>query len=165
MTSGVCKRRQYCWPHGIYHAHSCRLIEPYAPYDGRKAQKWRLNIEREKQTDTSAPLSILAMLISLALSPDCGCSATLAGQARASGVIPTSQNHNTRNAYTDVPIFLVQKNTKNITERHGFYFYPLYADTEPLINFCDHYPISQIAKLKTWPKFPAIWHTMQQTLL
>ena len=27
--------RQYCWPHGIYHAHSCRSIEPYAPHDGR----------------------------------------------------------------------------------------------------------------------------------
>ena len=31
VTSGARKRRQYCWPHGIYHAHSCRSIELYAP--------------------------------------------------------------------------------------------------------------------------------------
>ena len=80
---------------------------------------------KEQQTASSAPLSILAMSISLAISPP-------AGQARVSGVIPTSQNRNTRSAYTDVPIFLAQKNTKNVTKRNGFYFYPLYADTVPL---------------------------------
>ena len=84
---------------------------------------------KEKQTDSSVPLSILAMLISLALSPDRGCSARPAGQAWVSGVIAMSQNRNMRSACTDVPIFLAQKNTK---KRHGFYFYPLYADTVPL---------------------------------
>ena len=32
----------------------------------------------------------------------------------------------------DVPIFLAQKNTKNVTKRHSFYFSLLYADTVPL---------------------------------
>ena len=51
---------------------------------------------------------------------DRGCSAR---QVRASGVIATSQKkHNMRSMYTDVPIFLAQKNTKNVTKRHGFYF-------------------------------------------
>ena len=63
-----------------------------------------------KQTDTSVPLSILAMSISLALSTDHGCSARPAGQAWVSGVIMMPQNHNVQNAYTDVPIFLAQKN-------------------------------------------------------
>ena len=36
---------------------------------------------KEKQTDSSSLLSTLAMLISLALSPDRGCSATPADQA------------------------------------------------------------------------------------
>ena len=35
--------------------------------------------QKEKQADSSAPLRILAMLISLALSPDCGQSARPAG--------------------------------------------------------------------------------------
>ena len=76
---------------------------------------------KEKQTDFSAPLSILTMLISLALSPDRRRSARPAGQARASGVIVTSQNRNMRSAYTDIPIFLAQKNTKNVTKRYGYY--------------------------------------------
>ena len=88
--------------------------------------------QKGKQTDSYVPLSILATLISLAPSPDRGCSARPAGQARVSGVIATSQNHNMQSAYTDVPIFLSQKNTKNVTKRHGFYFYPLYVDTVPL---------------------------------
>ena len=92
----------------------------------------KTKIWKEKQTDSSAPLSILAMSILLPLSPDRGHSATLASQARGSGVIATSQNRNTRSAYTDIPIFLAQKNTKNVTKRHSFYFYPLYADTVPL---------------------------------
>ena len=29
------RRAQHRWPHGNYHAHSCRSIELYAPYDGR----------------------------------------------------------------------------------------------------------------------------------
>ena len=69
---------------------------------------------KEQQTDSYAPLSILAMSISLALSPDCGRSARSASHARASGVIAKSQNRNMRSAYTDVPIFLAQKNTKKI---------------------------------------------------
>ena len=77
---------------------------------------------KKKQTGSFASLSILAMLISLALSPNRGRSARSAGQAWASGVIATSQNRNMRSAYTDVPIFLAQKNTKNVTKRHGFYF-------------------------------------------
>ena len=64
-----------------------------------------------------------------ALLSDRGCSAIPAGQARVS-MIPISQNCNVRSMYTDVPIFLAQKNTNNITKRHGFY--PLYADTVPL---------------------------------
>ena len=88
---------------------------------------------KEKQTDFSALRSILAMLISLGLLPDCGRSARPASQARVSGMIATSLNRNMRSACMDVPIFLAQKNTKNITKRHGFYFYPLYADTVPLI--------------------------------
>ena len=68
--------------------------------------------QKEEQTDSSAPLSILAMSISLALSPDCGHSATPAGQAWVSGVILTSQNRNTWSTYTDIPIFLALKSTK-----------------------------------------------------
>ena len=56
--------------------------------------------------DSSAPLSILMMSISLALSRDCGRSARPAGQVWASGVIATSQNCKMQSAYTDVPIFL-----------------------------------------------------------
>ena len=51
---------------------------------------------KEKQTDSSVPLSILAMSILLVLSLDRGCSARPAGQARVSGVIATSQNRNMR---------------------------------------------------------------------
>ena len=99
---------------------------------------WQVSTEmktktwKEKQTDSSAPLSVLTMSILLALSPDRGRSATSAGQARGSGVIAMLQNRNTRSAYTDISIFLAQKNTKNVTKHHGFYFYPLYADTVPL---------------------------------
>ena len=76
---------------------------------------------KEKQTDSSAPVSILA---TLAFSPNHhGRSATSAGQALVSGVIPTSQNYNARSAYTDVSFFLAQKNTKNVTKPHSFYFY------------------------------------------
>ena len=85
---------------------------------------------KEKQTNSSVSLSILTMLNLLALSPD----RTLASQARVSGVIPMSQNHNTQSAYTDILIFLAQKNTENVTKRHSFYYYPLYADTVPLTN-------------------------------
>ena len=80
--------------------------------------------QKEKQTDSSVPLSILTMSILLALSPDRGCSARPAYQAWVSGVIATSQNHNMRSAYTDVPIFLAQKNTKNVT-KHLFIRYML----------------------------------------
>ena len=38
-----------------------------------------------------------------------------------------------RSVYTERFHFLAQENTNNVTERHGFYFYPLYADTVPLI--------------------------------
>ena len=61
-----------------------------------------------------------------------GCSDRPASQARVSGVIAMSQNRNMRSAYTDIPIFLAQKNTKKVTKHHGFYFYLLYADTVPL---------------------------------
>ena len=84
---------------------------------------------KEKQTDSSVLLSILAMSISLPLSPDRRHSATPAGQAWVSGMIPMSQKCNARSVYTDVPIFLAQK---NVTKRHGFYFYPLYANTVPI---------------------------------
>ena len=70
----------------------------------------KTNIRKEKQTNCSALFSILAMSILLALSPDRGRSATSTCQAWGSGVIATSQNRNTRSAYTDVPIFLAQKN-------------------------------------------------------
>ena len=60
---------------------------------------------KEKQTDSSAMLSILAMSILLALSPDRGRSARPAGQAWVSGMIATSQNRNMRNAYTDASHF------------------------------------------------------------
>ena len=92
--------------------------------------------QKKKQTDTSAPLTILAMSISLALLPNRGRSATSAGQAWVSGMIPTSQNHNTRSAYMDVPIFLAQKNTK----MSRFLFYPLYTDTVPLSQITEMYP-------------------------
>ena len=75
--------------------------------------------QKEKQTDSPAPLSILTVSISLALSPNCGCSARPAIQARPNGMIMTSQNRNMRSMY--VPIFLAQRNTNNITKRHGFY--------------------------------------------
>ena len=88
---------------------------------------------KEKQTHASALLSILVMSILLALLPNRGCSAIPAGQAQVSGVILTSQNHNTQSAYMDAPIFLAQK-IQNVIKRHGFYFYPLYADTVPLIS-------------------------------
>ena len=77
--------------------------------------------QKEKQNDTSAPLGILTMSISLAPSPDRERSARPAIQAWASGMIATSQNHNMRSAYMDVPIFLAQKNTKNVSKRHGYY--------------------------------------------
>ena len=97
------RRAQYGWPHGNYHAHSYRLIEPYAPYDGRYVStKMKTKYRKAKQTDTSAPLSILVMSFLLV--------DRAAGQAWASGMIPTSQNHNTRSAYTDVLTFLAQKN-------------------------------------------------------
>ena len=72
---------------------------------------------KEKQTESFAPLSILAMSISLALSPY---RRWPAGQAQGSGMIATSQRRNMRSAYTNVPIFLALKNTKNVTKRHGF---------------------------------------------
>lgn len=71
-------------------------------------------------------------MILLALSLDHGRSATPAGQAQVSSMIPTSQNHNTRSTYTNLPIFLVHKNTKDVTKRHSFYYYRLYANTVPL---------------------------------
>ena len=43
-----------------------------------------------------------------------------------------------RSKCTDVPIFLAQENTKNITKRHGYYFYSLYADTLPLRQLTPH---------------------------
>ena len=85
---------------------------------------------KEKQTDSSAPPSIAKTSILLAHLPDRGHSATPAGQTRASGMMTTSQNRNMWSAYTDVPIFLAQKNT--ITKRHDFYYCPLYTDTVPL---------------------------------
>ena len=63
---------------------------------GKHKNKYR----KEKQIDSSVSLSILAMSISLALSPDRGCSPTSASQVRASGVVPTSQNRNMRSAYS-----------------------------------------------------------------
>ncbi|MCG8622136.1 MAG: hypothetical protein MJE68_09105 [Proteobacteria bacterium] len=45
--------------------------------------------------------------------------------------IPTSQNRSTWSAYTDVPIFLVQKNTKNFTV--SIFIRYNYADTVPSI--------------------------------
>ena len=44
-----------------------------------------------------------------------------ASQAQASGVFVMSQNCNMQSMYTDVPIFLAQKNTKNVTEHHVFF--------------------------------------------
>ena len=102
---------------------------------------------KEKQTNFSALLSILTMSISLALSTNHGRtrSARPASQARVSGVIATSQNRNMRSTCTDVPIFLAQKNTKNVTKRHGFYFYLLYADTVPLIYIHHAVPMNLLA--------------------
>ena len=103
---------------------------------------WQVSLEmktkywKEKQTDSSALLSILAMSISLVLLPDHECSATPAGQARVSGVIPTSQNYNMWSAAVHIqtfPFFWPRKLQKknNVTKRQGFYFYLLYADTVP----------------------------------
>ena len=98
-----------------------------------KAQKWRLNIE--KQTDSSAPLSILVRSILLALLPDHMHRQYYTSRSgMGKWCDPDITNCNTWSAYTDIPIFLTQKNTKkNVTKRHGFYFYPLYSDTVPLI--------------------------------
>ena len=64
--------------------------------------KMKAKYRKEKQTDTSALLSPHDVDFASSLATIAG----TASQAWASGVIPTSQNHNLRNAYTDVPIFL-----------------------------------------------------------
>ena len=47
--------------------------------------------QKQKQTDSSAPLSIVTMLILLALLPNHGHTARSAGQAQTSGVIAMSK--------------------------------------------------------------------------
>ena len=72
--------------------------------------KIKTKYRKEKQTDTSAQLSILNFASSLARSR-AQCYTSWSHQAWVSGVIPTSQNHNNmQSAYMDVPIFLAQKN-------------------------------------------------------
>ena len=80
---------------------------------------------KEKQIDSSALLSILAMLNSLALSPNHGRSATPAGQAHVSGVMLMSHNFNTRSMYMDVTIFLAQKKSHYIISLFLLSFYLL----------------------------------------
>ena len=71
------------------------------------------------------------MLISLALLPNHGRSATPASQARVDGVILTSQNRSTWSTYMDIHIFLIQKNTKNVTI--SLFIRYNYADAVPLM--------------------------------
>ena len=67
---------------------------------------------KEKQTDTSAPLSILTMLISLTLSPIVG---VVLDRHRLVEWSRRHKKHTMRSMYTDIPIFLAQKNTLNVT--------------------------------------------------
>ena len=73
MTSGTHKRRQYRWLHGTYHTHSYRSIEPLiCTLWWQVSTKMKTKYRKEKQTDISAPLSILAMSISPCMKHTCG---------------------------------------------------------------------------------------------
>ena len=121
VMSSARKHRQY--PLAAWH-----LLRPQLSIDlwWRVSPEMKAKIYRkEKQTDFSAPLSILTISISLALSPDCGRSARPAGQAWK------LRHHKTTICGARVQMFPFPGPEK-YKRHHVTVFYLLYADTVPL---------------------------------